>query len=278
MDTTITAAPTEEAGTTVTSAPEPQTAGVGSGTETGQDTTGQSDASSPQGGTEDTQPGQNQRRPQWTKQDEIRELRQQRREYRQEMQNLRAELEELREWREQQTRQPKNGKADRNPAEFWQDPEARLESLMEEKLARLEEGLTGRFFQSREEFEAAQNLRQEQQAGVEFIRSQDGYHPDDDEDLVEIIENYGLARLGPMQAAEVAWIKLQQMRGVGDRTVQKRRASGAQGQAPAAGMAGKIWSKAEFDSAVDMLEKQGVKADQKLLDELMTAHKEGRVR
>lgn len=238
----------------------------------------QPDASSPQGTTEDTQPNQTERRQPWSKNDEIRELRQQRREYRQEMQALRQELEELRQWRESQANQPQSGKAERNPAEFWQDPEARLESIMEEKLARLEEGISGRFYQSREEFERAQVLQQEQRAGVEFIRSQEGYHPDDDGELVDIIQEYDLAKLGPMQAAEIAWLKLKQSRGIGDRSPQKRRASGVQGQPPGAGLGQKIWTKAEFDAAVDTLEKQGAKADQKLLDELTAAHKDGRVR
>lgn len=279
MDTVITSEPSTGSEAAVTSAPTPQTVVVGSGTELGQDqqSSSQSDPSVPQGNAEDTQTNQPRRR-EWSKQDEIRELRQQRREYRQEMQTLRQELEELRQWREQQAQQPKGGKSERNPAEFWQDPEARLEALLEEKLARLGDDVTGRFFQSREEHENAQAVQAEQQAGVEFIRSQPGYSPEDDEELISIIEDYHLDRLGPTQAAEIAWTKLQAMRGVSNKSSLKRQASGVQGQAPGAGLGKKIWSQAEYDAALEAYDKDRTKRNPELEAELVSAVKENRVR
>ena len=134
---------------------------------------------------------------------------------------------------------------------------------------------------SREMEVQQQVLHQKQESAVEFIRSQPNYSPEDDEDLIDIIESIPLQQrqtMDPEWVSEWAWMKLQSERGVRDTSKSRARASSVVGQPPGAGLSGKVWSKAEFDATVDMLEKQGVKADSKLLDELMSAAKEGRVR
>jgi hypothetical protein len=240
------------------------------------------EAGSPQGTPEDGQQSQGQRRG-WTKVDEIRDLRAWRREARQreagyqsELSAVRQQLEELR-----QMQQPNNGKTARDPSKFWQDPQAAIQADLEERLGGLEERLLDRISMSREMEAQQQVMQQKQESAVEFIRSQPNYAPEDDEDLIDIIESIPLQQrqtLDPEWVAEWAWLKLNQSRGVGDRSRSRARASSVTGQPPGAGLSGKIWNKAEFDATVDMLDKQGAKADQKLLDELMSAAKEGRVR
>lgn len=239
------------------------------------------EAGSPQGSSEDGQQQPGQRR--WSKVDEIRDLRAWRREarqretgYQQELSSVRQQLEELR-----QMQQPNPSKTARNPSDFWQDPEAALQRNLEERLGGLEERLLDRISMSREMEQHQQVLHQKQETAVEFIRSQPNYSQEDDEDLIDIIESIPLQQrqtLEPEWVAEWAWLKLNQSRGVGDRSKSRARASSVVGQPPGAGLSGKVWSKAEFDATVDLLDKQGAKADSKLLDELMSAAKEGRVR
>lgn len=231
---------------------------------------------------EDGQSNQGQRRG-WTKVDEIRDLRQWRREARQretayqsELAGLRQQLDEIR-----QLQQPNRGKTARDPSKFWQDPQAAIQADLEERLGGLEERLLDRISMSREMEAQQQVLVQKQESAVEFIRSQPNYAPEDDEDLIDIIESIPLQQrqvMDPEMVAEWAWLKLNQERGVSDRSRSRARASSVAGQAPGAGLSGKVWSKAEFDRTVDALEKQGHKADEKLLAELMSAAKEGRVR
>lgn len=268
-------------GTAVNEASESQTTGVGSGTELGADTGSQSDnAGGEQSTSEDGQSQAGQRRTH-TKLDEIRELRAWRREARQretayqsELQQMRQQLEELR-----QQSQPGQRKTARNPAEFWQDPEARIQNALDERLERLEGSLLERFSMSREQEAQQMALRQEQESAVEFIRSQPNYSPEDDDDIIDIIETIpNRENLSPSWVAEYAWMKLNQERGISDKSVAKARASTVIGQPPGVGLSGKIWSKAEFDRTVDALEKQGARADSKLLAELEAAVKENRVR
>ncbi len=270
--------------TTETAPVESQTATVGSGTEMGADTLPKSEenAGGPQGPAEDGQSQTGQRRG-WSKVDEIKDLRAWRREARQrevgyqsELAQVRQQLEELR-----QLQQPNRNGTARNPAEFWQDPEAALARNLDERLEGLEGRLFEKFSMSRE-MEAQQTaIRQEQEGAVEFIRSQSNYSPEDDEDLIDIIESIPQqtrANLSPQWVAEYAWLQLNAQRGIGNRSMAKQRASTVIGQPPGVGLGQKVWSKSEFDATVDALEKQGVKADQKLLDELVAAAKEGRVK
>lgn len=286
-DTVLASAPTVTvtdlgAGTAETETTPPQTGVAGSGTQLGAEGEPQSDAGGPQGPTED---GQSQTGPRrgWSKVDEIRDLRAWRREARQreagyqsEIAAVRQQLEELR-----QLQQPGPKGTARTPADFWQDPLAAQERLLEERLGGMEERLLERFQMSREMEAQRQEIAQRQESAVEFIRSQPNYAREDDEDLIDIIESIPVQKrqlMDPEWIAEWAWLKLNQERGVGDRSAAKRRASSVIGQPPGVGLAGKVWSKAEFDATVDALEKQGHKADQKLLDELMSAAKEGRVK
>jgi hypothetical protein len=285
-DGTLTSEPTvtvTDLGSTAgTETAPPQTGAGGSGTPLGADLEPKSDAGEPQGSTEDGQSQTGARRG-WSKVDEIRDLRAWRREARQreagyqsELAQVRQQLEELR-----QLQQPGRKGTARNPAEFWQDPLKAQEQLLEERLGGMEERLLERFQMSREMEAQQQEMYQRQVSAVEFIRSQPNYAPEDDEDLIDIIEAIPAqrrAQLDPEWVAEWAWLKLNQERGVGDRSQARHRASTVVGQPPGVGLAGKIWSKAEFDRTVDLLEKQGAKADQKLLDELMSAAKEGRVK
>jgi hypothetical protein len=276
---TITDMPSGTAGTET--APS-QTGAAGSGTQLGADLEPKSDAGEPQGSTDDGQSQSGQRRG-WSKVDEIRDLRAWRREARQreagyqsELAGVRQQLEELR-----QLQQPGRKGTERNPADFWQDPLAAQERLLEERLGGMEERLLDRFQMSREMEAQQQELAQRQVSAVEFIRSQPNYAPEDDEDLIDIIESIPVQRrqtLDPEWVAEWAWLKLNQDRGVGNRSQARARASSVIGQPPGVGLSGKVWSKAEFDATVDALDKQGHRADQKLLDELMSAAKEGRVR
>lgn len=275
MDTTITSAP-ESAGTAETTVPD-QTSGQGSAAP---ETNG-SEGGTEQSSTEGSQQEVSGRR-KWSIQDEVKELRAQRRELRERLGAFDQVREELSQLRESMNRQSKP-EAAKTPANFFVDPEARLQSLRDEirdEIATQNRGLMEAFHQTREQEYAQQALRQEQASAAEFIRTQKGYDSSDDDDLVEIIEGIpNRQHLSPQWVAEFAWMKLQQSRGVGDRSSLKRQAAGVQGQPPGAGFGRKNWSKAEFDAACDMLEKNPhdpKNAD--LLKELESAHKEGRVR
>ncbi|PWT87991.1 MAG: hypothetical protein C5B54_11370 [Acidobacteria bacterium] len=231
--------------------------------------------------TEDGQERSGSRR--WTKIDEIRELRASRRQERQARESLQAELSQLRQQIEEyrQFGQPGQGRPARTPADFWQDPEGSLARSMDERLETLEGRLMDRIAMTREQEAFASQIRQEQESAVEFIRSQANYAPEDDEDLIDIIESIPAqtrVSLSPQWVAEYAWMKLMQERGVSDRSTARARASTVIGQPPGPGLSGKIYSKAEFDNLVDALEKQGQNADPKLLKELEMAVREGRVK
>lgn len=274
MDTTITSeAPASE--TAVTETPEQST-----GTGTAAPETQSTDNGSPQGRTEGDQTEAGGKR-KWSMQDEVKELRAQRRELRERLSSSDSVREELAQLREElnRLRQPKSEKA---PENFWQNPEARLQALRDELkdiVAEQNSGLMQAFHQTREQEFQQQALRQETDSATEFIRTQPGYHPDDDDDLIEIITENGLSNLGPTRAAKTAWALLQQTRGVGDRHIAKQRASGVQGQPPGQGFGRKMWNKSEFDAACDMLEKNPHDPkNAELLRELEAAHKEGRVK
>ena len=242
-----------------------------------------------EGGTEQssTESGQQQGngRRKFSMQDQVRELRAERRELREQLASAASVREELAALREElnRQRQPQTAKT---PANFWQDPEARLQALrdeLKEVVAEQNSSLMNAFHQTREQEYAEQARQQETASAAEFIRSQQGYDPSDDEDLIEIIKENGLAALGPTKAASTAWALLQQRRGVGNRGLQKRQAASVQGQPPGVGFGRKIWNKTEFDQAVDMVEQKmrATPNDPKLnelFNELMAAHKEGRVK
>lgn len=276
-DTYITSAPAEvveSAGTTVTQDPGTQTTGVGD-VDPNTGNTGESKAGSPQGSTDDGQQDQSSRR--WSKVDEIKELRSQRREMRQQMETLRSEIDEMRAAREQMSR-PEKQSVERTPANFWQDPEAVFESKLQTLRDELRESIVGEFHNVRQFDQAQASLNQERREAVEFIHSQKGYSPEDEEELIEIIQEKRLGGLQPMDAAEIAWSLLQQRRGIGDRSALKRQASGVVGQPPGAGVSGKIWSQAEYDRTLNELERNPMKLTKELETELLAAHREGRVK
>ena len=195
------------------------------------------------------------------------------------VEQLRQDLSSL---REELFRRNQTGAA-KTPGNFWQDPEGVIGSRLEAIRDELRDSITSEFHTTREqEFQQAQ-LRQETASATEFIRSQQGYDPSDDEDLIEIISENNLASLGPTRAAKIAWSLLKEARGVGDRGLAKRQAAGVQGQPPGVGFGRKVWNKQEFDQAVDLVESK-IRANpkdpemNKLYDELVAAHKEGRVR
>jgi hypothetical protein len=210
-------------------------------------------------------------------QDTVKELRAERRELRERLQNFQSQLEELKQTRESENRQRQEPPA-KTRANFWEDPEGTLEAKLEEKLTRMQDAMFERFSTTREQEHAQQVLRQEQASGVEFIRSQKGYSAEDDEELIEIIADNGLRNLAPMQAAKTAWALLQQSRGVGNRSLAKQQAAGVQGQAPGQGFGKKVWSKAEFDKAIDSISNPSDPKFNQLIQELESAHKEGRVK
>ena len=234
---------------------------------------------SPQGRTEDGQSEAGQGRKRWSIQDEVKELRAQRRELRERLGSFDEVRNELAQLREQLNRrdQPTTAKT---PANFWQDPEAALDTRLQALRDEITDSMTSAFNTTREQEFQQQALRQEQASAAEFIRSQHGYHPEDDDDLIEIIERIpNRQHLSPQWVAEYSWMKLQQLRGIGDRGLAKRQASSVQGQPPGQGFGRKTWSKAEFDAAVDTLERNPHDPkNTELLKELEAAHKEGRVR
>lgn len=274
MDQLTASAPTTiDAGTAETTAPEQST-----GPENAASENTETNGSGSQESTDDAQQGQSQGRKRWSMQDTVKELRAERRELRDRLQSFQTQLEELKQVRESANR-PGQNPAAKTPANFWQDPEGTLEAKLDERLARMQDAMFERFSTTREQEHAQQALRQEQATGVEFIRAQKGYSPEDDEDLIEIIEENGLRSLAPMQAAKTAWALLQQSRGVIDRSLAKARAAGVQGQAPGTGLGKKTWSQAEYDAALNMIEKDiHNPKHNELIKELEAAHKENRVK
>lgn len=282
MDTMITSAD-ETAGTAETETPEQST-----GTETADSETKPTEGGAEQSSTEGNQGNQPTGRRRWSLQDEVKELRASRREERarnselmERFESMSRQLEELRTSREAS----RDGGTAKTPANFWQDPEARLQALRDEirdEIGEQNKGLMEAFHQTREQEYARQEHAQEVASSTEFIRSQKGYDPSDDEDLIEIISALPKRtrdNSDPKTIAEYAWYKLQASRGVGDRGLEKRRASVVQGQPPGVGFGRKTWSRSDFDAACDMLEKNPHDPkNAELLKELESAHKEGRVK
>jgi hypothetical protein len=262
-----------DTGTAVTEQP-----GQSTGTENAASETNQTEGGTEQSSTDSGQQ-QNGGRRKWSIQDEVKELRAQRRELREQLSSFGSVREELAALREELNRRGQTGPA-KTPANFWQDPEGALDSRLQSLRDELRDSITSEFHTTREqEFQQAQH-RQETASAAEFIRSQQGYDPSDDEDLIEIINEIPNGQsLPPGWKAEYAWMKLQQRRGIGDRSLQKRQAASVQGQPPGVGFGRKTWNKAEFDQAVDMVEKNPHDPKMtELFNELMAAHKEGRVR
>jgi hypothetical protein len=229
---------------------------------------------------------QNGGRRKWSMQDEVKELRAQRRELREQLSSFGSVREELAALREELNRRQVQPGTAKTPANFWQDPEARLQALrdeLKEVVAEQNSSLMQAFHQTREQEYAEQAKRQESASAAEFIRSQQGYHESDDEDLIEIIKENKLDNLGPTVAAKTAWALLQQSRGIGDRSLQKRQAASVQGQPPGVGYGRKVWNKNDFDQAVDLVDQKMRQTPNdpklnELFNELMAAHKEGRVK
>lgn len=281
-DTFITSGPEETpgSGSTVTIEP-PQTGGVGDVDPNTGSVPGQSESGGEQSSADGSQPTARTGR-KWSIQDEVKELRAQRRELREQVRASEETREELRQLREELNRQ-RQPNVEKVPANFFADPEARLQALkdeLKEVVAEQNKGLMEAFHQTREQEHQQQVLRQEQASATEFIRAQKGYDASDDEELVEIIETIpNKQHLSPQWVAEYAWLKLNQSRGIGDKSVQKQRAAGVQGQPPGVGFGRKSWSKAEFDQALDQVEKAPHDPkNAELIKELESAHKEGRVK
>lgn len=283
MDTTLTVGENPTlTGTAVTETPE-QTTGAGDAVPEQKP----SEGGEGQPNADDSQKQDGGRR-KFTQLDQIKELRAERRELRERLSAFDDVRNELAQLREQLNRQNQTGAA-KTPANFWQDPEARLQSLRDELkdiVAEQNQGLMAAFHQTREQEYAEQALSQERVSAVEFIRSQKGYDASDDEELAEIIREIPKRTLeasSPQMVAEYAWLKYQAERGVGDRGLAKRQASSVQGQPPGVGFGRKMWNKAEFDQAVDLVDQRMRKNPNdpemnKLFDELQSAHKEGRVK
>ena len=279
MDTTITSDPVEEtgSGTAVTETPAQPT-----GTENADSGNTQVEGGQEQSSTEGGQGQGGQGRKRWSIQDEVKELRAQRRELRERLGSFDQVREELAQLREQLNR-PTQPQTAKTPANFFADPEARLQSLkdeIQEVVASQNQSLMQAFHQTREQEYAQQALRQEQASAAEFIRTQKGYDASDDDDLIEIIEAIpNRQHLSPQWVAEFAWMKLQNQRGIGDRSLQKRQAASVQGQPPGAGFGQKNWSKQEWERALDSVEKNAHDPkNAELIKELEAAYKEGRVR
>jgi hypothetical protein len=280
MDTTLTVGGGTTLGAAETATPEPST-----GTESAASETKETDASGEQSTAEGGQEQTAQGRKRWSIQDEVKELRAQRRELREQLRSSEETREELRQLREDLNRRTAQPGTAKTPANFWQDPEARLQSLRDEirdEIGEQNRGLMDAFHQTREQEYAEQALNQERAQATEFIRSQKGFDPADEEDIVEIIKDLppNVQRAwSPMIVAEYAWYKFQATRGVGDRSLAKQRASGVQGQPPGTGFGRKIWTKAEYDATLDQIEKTPTNPKwNELIAELESAHKEGRVR
>jgi hypothetical protein len=283
MDDTLTVGGEPSVSSAVTETPA-QPAGTESAPSENTGVEGGQEQSSTEGGQKEVGTG----RKRWSIQDEVKELRAQRRELREQVSSFDQVRQELAQLREEMTRraQPQTAKT---PANFFADPEARLQALkdeIQEVVASQNKGLMDAFHQTREQEYAQQAKLQEAASAAEFIRSQQGYDPQDDEDMIEIIGQLPKNtrdNMPPQMLAEYAWMKLSQARGVGDRGLQKRQAAGIQGQPPGVGFGRKTWNKAEFDNAVDMVESK-MRANpndpkmNELFNELMAAHKEGRVK
>ena len=279
MDDTLTVggSTTVESSSAAETAPSGQSADSGNAAQENN----QIEGGTEQSGTESGQIQGGQGRKRWSMQDEVKELRSQRRELREQLSQFGSVRDELAALREELYRrnQPQSAKT---PANFWQDPEAVLESKLEEKLERLQNNMFERFQMTREQEFAQQEQAQKSASAAEFIRSQPNYDSSDDEDLIDIIGALPKRmrdNSDPQALAEYAWYKLQAQRGVGDRSLQKRQAAGIQGQPPGTGFGRKTWNRSEFDQAVDLVEKNPNDPKMsELFNELMAAHKEGRVK
>jgi hypothetical protein len=276
MDTTLTVGGGTTLGAAETATPEQSTdTGNAAPETTSTETSGEQ--STAEGSGQEASQG----RKRWSIQDEVKELRAQRRELREQLSQFGSVRDELASLREELNRrnQPPGQKT---PANFWQDPEGTIAEKLQAMRDDLRESITSEFHTTREQEFQQQALNQERAQALEFIRSQKGYDASDEDILADIImdlpERMRL-NASPMYLAEYAWMKLNSQRGVGDRSLAKQRASGVQGQPPGTGFGRKIWNKAEYEDALNQIEK--TPTDPKwndLIKELEAAHKENRVR
>jgi hypothetical protein len=210
--------------------------------------------------------------------DELLGLRGDRRTLRNKVAELEAKLSELQAGGPSRQPQPETKKTEQD---FWADPNARFMSL-EEKLNSLEDRVAekvSRSFQNvREQDSAAARLHQERSEAVKLIHSQPGWDKADDEVLIDIVQEFGLGALPPIQGAKAALALFREQRGIGDKSQARSRAASLTG-APGDASGGKFWSKAEVDRLLDIeLKKPADKMNQDLIEQIKAAQAEGRIR
>lgn len=198
----------------------------------------------------------------------ISELRAERRELRQTVAELRSLIENQQSGR---GASPSSGQS-LDDAAFWNSPLGALRT----ELANLKKEFIQEIQSARERDANESRAQQESSEAVKFIRAQKGITPDDEAELIEIIEEKGLKALPPMARAELAFAYLQQQRGVANRTPQKQRASSVVGMPGAGGK--KIWTRAEYDGLLDRAMKDPKILTMELEQELREAAEEGRIK
>lgn len=236
---------------------------------------------SAEGGTSDGGEGQSRRSRQLLiDRDEILGLRTDRRQLRSQVAEMQAMLEELRAARTGDQSQPKPG-ANKTEQDFWADPNARFMSL-EEKMASLEDRIADRVSKSfqdvrQKDSEAAQ-LHRERSEAVKLVHSQPNWDKADDQVLIDIVAEYELGTLPPIQGAKAALAIFRQEKGVGDRSQARARAASIVGAPGAAGSA-KIWPQAEVEKLLDIeMQKPPDKMNKELIAQIKLAQAENRIR
>lgn len=238
---------TTQEGATATETPEVAqgTESVASGNE--QQPSGSQDPA--EGGQVDSQPSR-QRGP--TKLDTIRELRAERREreqrYQSEMGDLKTQLQEMKAMLQSRDGNKKPSKT------FWEAPEEVLDERINGHLSEFEKRLLGQLNTTKQADQEATQWEQEKFKAAEFIQSQKGITPEDQEDITELIRSTpAMLQMRPQERAEYGLFLWQKQKGIGDRTALKQKASTVVG-APSAG-GEKVWTEADITRAVDEFNK-----------------------
>lgn len=245
---------------------------------TGQTGTGEAGAS--QDGSEDGRAGgaddRSQRR---TKRGEIEALREDRRELRGRVSELMRSIDELKTMQRESSGRTASRSAGTSAGprtkQFWDDPDARFNEIGE-RIEKMQENFQNLLQEARESERAQVMLDTERDQAVEWVRTQKGYTPEDEGDLIDIIHENGLDQLPPMRAVRIALSMLRDERGISDKAVTRARATSVAGKPPVGGK--KMWSAQELDSVLDDCIKHPEKLTPELEREIRDAQMEGRIR
>jgi hypothetical protein len=132
---------------------------------------------------------------------------------------------------------------------FWEAPEEVLDERITGHLSEMEKRIFERMESRDTQFQQTSQMREQALEAAKLIKSQKGITEDDINDIREMLSSDPvLQRLteSPMEQAEYALFKWQQLRGIQDKTGLKNKSVSVQSGAPVAG-GKRQWTKTEME-------------------------------